>query len=342
MPKKPVWLFVFLSLIFVLVSFACRAATRLIIPDTPTPVPPTPTATLTATPEAYCPNETAAILKAATANTYLPGNFPSLDLGDGINFLLVTYEVNGDQLSHPVLGTVPGKLRRYQQDVATQDKAWDLFTTLIPADQRTYVRQYQVITDGPGEILAAVEQTYDDPNSWILEIDIADIPYTRDFVFTLLHEFGHLLTLNPSQVPPDLQVFNHPDSNHIFNQEAAACPRYFPGEGCSLSGSYINTFFDRYWTNLYSEWKRIDGIENANRRQDRLDSFYRKYRDQFVDDYAVTDPTEDIAETWTFFILSPRPTGNTIRDQKVLFFYDYPELVRLRDQILANLCAANP
>lgn len=336
MHRTSAWPLLFSSFVLILVSLACRAATRLIIPDTPTPTSPA------ATPGGYCPDETTAILKAATTDTYTSGTFPNVDTGDQVDILLVTYAVNGDQISHPVLETVPAKLARYQQDVGQQEQAWTLFTTLIPADRRVFVHQYQVITDGPSEILAAVEQTYDDPNSWILEIDIADIPNTKNLVFTLLHEFGHLLTLNASQVPPDLQVFNHPDSDRIFNREVAACPSYFPGEGCSTETSYINTYFDRFWPNLYDEWQQIDAIQNDDHRQNRLDDFYRKYRDQFVDDYAVTNPSEDIAETWAFFVLGDKPTGNSIRDQKVLFFYDYPELVLLRNRILKNLCAANP
>ena len=61
-----------------------------------------------------------------------------------------------------------------------------------------------------------------------------------------------------------------------------------------------------------------------------------------MDDYAVTDISEDIAETWAFFVLSPRPQGDTMADQKLLFFYQYPELVQVRQHILENLCKVQP
>ena len=51
---------------------------------------------------------------------------------------------------------------------------------------------------------------------------------------------------------------------------------------------------------------------------------------------------EDIAETWAFYVLSARPPGISVEDQKIQFFYRYPELVALRAQILNNLCALNP
>ena len=322
-------------------TLACRAATRLIHPDTPTPLLPTP-APPSATPEAYCPDETASIIDAARQDYALYSDFPHVNTGNYVDLPLVTYTVNGDQISDPVMESVPRNLQPYQSDLAKQQSGWDLFTRLIPAEQRQIVSQYQIITDGAGDLLAAVEQTDDDPNRWALALDIADMPYTKSLTFTLLHEFGHLLTLSPAQVPPDMNVFNHPSSNRAYEQAAAACPNYFPGEGCSLPNSYVNVFFERYWSNLYDEWQTIDGIENDSRRQDKLDVFYKTYQDQFLDSYAVTDPAEDLAESWAFFIVSPKPESDTIADQKILFFYEYPELVQLRQQILRNLCAASP
>ena len=69
-----------------------------------------------------------------------------------------------------------------------------------------------------------------------------------------------------------------------------------------------------------------------------LYDFYLTHRDQFVSDYSVTHPTEDIAESFAHFVFNPRPVGNSVRDQKLLFFYEYPELVRLRGDILNGTC----
>jgi hypothetical protein len=213
---------------------------------------------------------------------------------------------------------------------------------MIPADQRTQVKHFEIMTDGPGGVLSAVEQTGDDPTSWELEIDIADTYDAKNLAFTLLHEFGHLLTLGPAQVPPDLQVFNDPKSKRTRDRAAADCSSYFPGEGCSLPASYVNTFYGSFWKPLYNEWNAIDQIDDYDRREAKLRAFYRRYRDQFVDSYAVTSPVEDIAESWAFFVLSPRPDIATVRDRKLEFFYSYPELVKLREQILDGLCTANP
>lgn len=69
-----------------------------------------------------------------------------------------------------------------------------------------------------------------------------------------------------------------------------------------------------------------------------LDEFYANHREQFVSPYAATNPREDIAESWTEFILRPKPSGTSIADQKVLFFYEFPELVQAREEIIQGVC----
>ena len=45
------------------------------------------------------------------------------------------------------------------------------------------------------------------------------------------------------------------------------------------------------------------------------------------------------AESWTNFVLKPRPEGKRIADEKALFFYDFPELVAFQQQVIAGLCS---
>ena len=85
----------------------------------------------------------------------------------------------------------------------------------------------------------------------------------------------------------------------------------------------------------------INLIEDDDAYYEALDDFYYNYEDRFLTDYAATNPEEDIAEAFTFFILSPRPSGDIVAEQKILFFYDYPELVKLRDGIISSVCNLN-
>ncbi len=337
---------VLLTLLIVLPTLACQAAMRLVQgaapPSATTAAAPPVQGTAAPTRRVSCSDEARSVVLAANSEGSLPSQFPSVDTSNSIDVPLVRYNVSGNDLSAPILSRAPDSLVPYQRDFDRQRATWKLFATMIPEDQRGMVKQFAVITDGPGGVLSAVEQTHNDPRSWILEADIADMGDTKNLAFTLLHEFGHLLTLGPTQVPPDEQVFNNPNNTRTRERAVAACGSYFPGEGCSLRTSYINTFFGGFWKSIYDQWNTIDQLQDEDRRDAQLHAFYHKYQDQFVDWYAVTSPVEDIAESWAFFVLSPRPTGDSIQDQKLQFFYAYPELVALRQQILSGLCTANP
>lgn len=329
-------------------TLACRAATRLIIPDTPTPpptptpIPPTPTPfptiTLTPTPflEANCPVITSDIL-----NTALDFDFnEEEDAGDEI--YIASYFVKGNNLSGPFKESVPDKYKDEQDDRDAHKEIWGYFTRLIPLEEREFVTAFSIITDGNGNILAAVAQSSDDAKDWVLEVDILDSTNKQVLTVTLLHEFAHLLTLNSAQVPPSEAIFDDPNDDRVYQRELAACSNYFPGEGCSNADSYINQFFDRFWFNLYAEWQEIDSEEDEDTYYDLLDDFYDSYENQFLTEYAVTSPAEDIAESFAFFVLSPRLEPASIADEKIMFFYEFPELVELRGKILEQLCAEFP
>ena len=287
---------------------------------------------------AVCPAVTENILSAATQVEEGSG-WDSAEEPE--NQYLVIYEISGNDISNPYYEDVPSDLESYQDDAAAHQEIWEYFVTLIPASERNGLEEFMIVTDGDSNGLAAVAQTTYDPKLWSLEVDIADSSDKLNLTYTLIHEYAHLLTLGPDQVIPSVAVFNNPDDENIIFEETSACPVYFPGEGCSQADSYINAFFNQYWADIHLEWQDINLIEDTDEYYDALDNFYYKYEDRFVTDYAATNPEEDIAEAFTFFVLSPRPEGNTIAEEKILFFYDYPELVQLRDEILNGVCQLN-
>lgn len=305
---------------------------------TEAPVVIEPPATEPPTENATCPAVTDQIMEVATSGSDSGSESKKSDE----EVTLVTYSVSGDRITNPVYEKVNSNLLDLQNDSAAQQKVWNYFTALIPLDERRSLAEYSIMTDGAANTLAAVSQTQYNPDLWSLQVDIADTNNIYDLTYTFVHEFGHLLTLGPDQVPPSIAVFNNPDDNNIYTKEVAACPDYFPGEGCSKPNSYINAFYNQFWTNIYEEWNKINLEENDDAYYQKLDDFYAKYKDQFVTDYAVTNPEEDIAESWAFFVLGAKPAGNTIAEEKTLFFYQYPELVQLRQNILNNLCASFP
>ena len=320
-------------------SLACLCCPANIIPfgNTPAAVPPKPTfasAAVTTPTDVFplCVQHLEQVLQESK-NVTGPGRGPQPD-GE---YTLVTYVVMGDAITDPVYAPVPNDLRDYQQDTVAQEKIWSYFTSVIPADQRTMVAGFVLYTDGTSGSMGAVEQMYD-PHYWMFEMDLIDGGNFPDLATTTIHEFGHLLTLNDSQVTTDLVVFENPHDQQIYNQESAICPNYFTFEGCSRTDSYLNTFFNRFWPDIYAEWQAIDAETDQDLLDEKLSRFHLKYTSQFVSDYAVTSPSEDIAETFMDFIFVPRPSGTTVADQKTLFFYDYPEMVALRQHILQSLC----
>lgn len=292
---------------------------------------------------------------SAITHRILDANSPSLDANEletadfdesdaEVRYYLVTYLIQDEALTEPYYyDDVSSNLLEEQGGTFLHQKIWNYFSALIPYKFRPHLTEFSIFTDGAGGALAAVAQTHTHMEQWGLEVDIADVNDYYTLSFNLIHEFAHLLTLSPSQVPPSLAIFNNPEDNQIYLKETSACSTFYPGEGCSNPNSYINQFYDRFWLDIYEEWNEINLEEDEDLYYEKLDNFYYQYKDQFLTDYAVTHPAEDIAESFAFFIFSQKPDGDTtIAEQKILFFYEYPELVEMRAEILNNLCVEFP
>ncbi len=225
------------------------------------------------------------------------------DHHDGEPNLLGAFAIDGDRIDTD--GASP--------EVAEQARAiWERFTKLIPADQRQMVTSFELDgEDGGGAYVYPSDQ---DPTKWVLGVSTG---LGQDLDYVLVHEFGHLLTLQAKEVPP--------------SGDADSCTTYYTGEGCALSGSTFAQFVQRFWPQeLLDELAAIDDYEAQ-------DAFYNKHRDSFVTDYATSNPGEDLAETFAVFVTGDRPTGSTVADQKVEFLWSDPTMVALRSEIRANL-----
>lgn len=332
-------------------TLACNAAAQWINPDTPNTLSPTSSQssseppvfsppTTTAASEAACPALLTEILNSSSHDA--KGGLSALFAGESEVRYLVVYSLDEDTLGPREDLILPGHVNNDLDSRASHEYIWNYFAALIPPEERTFVTEFSILSDGKNNILAGVSPTYDDPSNWTLKMDVVDAEDPHVLTYTLLHEFGHFLTLKPSQVPPDSLVFYHPDDQAIYEQAVAACPRYFTGEGCSNPGSYIDEFFNRFWSSFYDEWQEVTKTSGEDSYTGSLNDFYNLYRDQFLSEYAPTSPEEDIAESWTHFLLAPKPEPTSIADQKILFFYEYPELVELRAQILSSVCTNFP
>ncbi|MCX6055448.1 MAG: hypothetical protein NTZ74_11160 [Chloroflexi bacterium] len=292
-------------------------------------------------PSGDCITSCIADLSAKTGewSANVDGTVDSTETFDAEGLPLVTYQVDGEKLTQPELNQdIPEWLIPYQEDIDFHTRLWGLFYSILPEQEKDVVTQFAVMTDGVDEILASAYQSDNAIDEWVLEVDILDTSNLSNLVLTIIHELGHLVTSNPTQVVLSEAIFNDPENDTIYEDEMNACDSFFPGEGCSLPDSYINLFYERFWMDINDEWTQVNEIEDQEELDQALNDLYQKYSDQFVSDYAITNPSEDIAESFTQFIGAPKPEGNTIAEEKILFFYEFPELVDLRAEISSSFC----
>jgi len=349
--KQPTLL---LAMLFILSGLACNAAANLNTPLPPTefplthtPLPPSPTTipfTATSTPIINCTEVLSNVLHSMNPDGKNTEELRGRPTGEEENdfYTLSTYQVNNEKITWVNNEAVPNELVKFQEQLDVHQKIWDYYVQLIPKEQISMLGEFVIITDGKDNLLAAVRQTNADLRRWVLVVDIADIANSRELTYTLIHEFGHLVTLNSKQVTPSTAVFENPGNQQVYIHEELRCDQYFPSEGCSRADSYLNSFYEKFWADIYDEWKEARLPHDDKEYYKNLNEFYLKYQDRFVTDYAAVKPVEDIAESFSFFILSPIPAGDTIAEKKILFFHEYPELVKLRSEIQNRICSLNP
>lgn len=206
---------------------------------------------------------------------------------------------------------------------------WSKIKGILPKKTlNTYVKEFVLLTDGPSETLAGVAPTDETNKYWDFAVDPKDLPKgdykkEKDFLHTLIHEFGHIVTLNNTQIEPSDLAYQT-DEN-----------RYLTSEGLAREKSYLNLFIKEFWypNDRLIEWDKINRVQNQNKKLRKLFSFYQKYETAFHTDYAAESPEEDLAESWYFFVIEDKPTSNFEKDKKVLFFYQFEELALLRSEI---------
>ena len=151
-----------------------------------------------------------------------------------------------------------------------------------------------------------------------LALDVTGQGTPAELDRTMIHEFAHLLTLRGSQISPD---------------EAAnrSCPIFTNELGCPGPGSYLYA-----WDRAF--WKGYTVADADAERGNDKKVLQRVQRGGYVTEYAATDPAEDIAETFSEWVLgtSHPDAGTTVR-RKLAFFDSYPEALALRTHVRAVL-----
>lgn len=213
---------------------------------------------------------------------------------------------------------------------------WKEFSRIFPKElTQRYIKRIVLMTDGEDEKTGALVSLNSRNDKWQLEIDVRDVNLkTRnkkrlyESVYTFVHEFGHLLTLNKTQVRPTAK--NKQEEGEL----------YLTDEGEAYKKSYLNKFVNLFWKGaLLDSWdviKRDHCYTEANCVEKLLD-LYDNNQSDFITDYAAESPEEDIVESWTAFVLRPKiKRPRTVAHKKINFFYQFPELVAYRKMIRQN------
>ncbi len=195
----------------------------------------------------------------------------------------------------------------------------NLLSNLIPADKLKRIQRVEEFSDGKEETLAYVEMTDNSGKNWKLAYDPADVNLSdkkankRDILRTLVHEYAHIESLNDTQI--DHGIYKPESGNIVLD------------EGTAKEKSYINQFANKFWTKKMLK-KQIEDPSQGEGYE-----LYDNNPEDFVSVYASTNVAEDFAESFTAFILRDKMTDGSIASKKIEFFYDFPELLELRNHM---------
>lgn len=192
---------------------------------------------------------------------------------------------------------------------------WQMFERVAtPEHLGELVLEYHVGDSDESDTMAFVFQT-DDPELWVFGANLATSEDRDELLATLIHEYAHLLFLSTDQIDVDGDC----GADHAI------------WDGCPLDGAHVAAFREEFWS-AYGD----DAPPADNTDSDLAYEFYLDHEDDFVSDYAATNPIEDAAESFTTFVLEDEPSSESVIAQKIRFFWAQPELVEIRERIRAE------
>lgn len=207
-------------------------------------------------------------------------------------------------------------------------KYWQIYYDIFPQDIiDKYIVSFALISDGPDGDLATVFLKNEKLNKdWVISIDPIDndltnydSQYIDSYLETFVHEFAHIISLNYDQVNP---------------QENTNYKGYVNEEGYARKNSYIDLFFNSFWNGkIWHDWDTAYNYASDEERSLAIEELYHNNINNFVTEYAAENPEEDFAESFMYFILKDKPLGYITKEQKILFFYQFPEFIQYRNHI---------
>lgn len=192
-------------------------------------------------------------------------------------------------------------------------EAWSLLCQILPESCRQKIAQFRVFSDGWGGAVAYADPLREghtaDNSRFMISVDYYDIydenGNPRDLsrvTYALLCTCGQILLEDESQ----LDFTAGEDGND---------PAAF------VEGSLRKAFYDAFWAvpegQYPVEWENCP--------------------EAFVSGQGASSFREDICQTFAVFLLGDQPDGDTVAEEKLLLFWQDPQMVSLRQQIRQGL-----
>jgi len=200
----------------------------------------------------------------------------------------------------------------------------DKLRLVLPTQYRDYINQFVVFADHPEEIAAYVAVSSDGRNTtWMYGVSAEEINHaatSESSIELMVHEFAHIFSL-------DQQLASQtPGSN---------CPGLYTDLACFSPGSYLGEFVTDFWDErLLAEL--VDAKDSRSPDRELL-QFYERYESEFVSDYAATDPSEDFAESFAWYVLDEPVRQGTVAADKVDFMDQFQIIRSYKKHIQSQL-----
>ncbi len=221
----------------------------------------------------------------------------------------MVYAVNGGSLGALLQNNTGSNDEKMSKTI------WDMFVKSNPSFVIQKISSFQVFPTSPAgkpSLYGYVQGVKPYNGSWTLGVVVDThmnngVLDTAELYNTLMHEGHHITTLSQTDSTP-----------------FSACTTYYGyGANCVSRSSYLMNFITMFYSGS-------------------RDTYTSKYSDSassraFVTEYAKSLPSEDIAETYMKFITDAKPSGTSVMEKKILFFYGYSELVSTRDSVLSKI-----
>ena len=147
--------------------------------------------------------------------------------------------------------------------------------------------------------------------------------YETEFLKKVLsHELMHVLSLRQTEFQSQNPKNWEASKENFDIQETLCRPNYFNLYGCFTGDSYLSKFYKQFWTGeIQAEYDQIQKINDKTEFNQKLNNWGQRNLKNFVSKQAFIDPEEDLAESFSVWMLDlPIEKLQKVAKEKVLFF----------------------